>query len=105
VKYHEFLAKVHDRGEYANTEHAAQVRQVILAHRVSSCPTGEAKDLAAAPHPAVIACAPAVPAVAPAATAHWLLLRRPTRVEPTDHRARLRLTQGYRDSGARVATR
>ncbi|MFF3343127.1 DUF2267 domain-containing protein [Streptomyces flavidovirens] len=47
MRHDEFLARVRERGEYANQEEAAQVTKAVLdvlAHRITP---GEAKDLAA----------------------------------------------------------
>jgi uncharacterized protein (DUF2267 family) len=46
MRYDEFLARVRERGEYANQDEAAQVTMSVLqvlAHRITP---GEAKDLA-----------------------------------------------------------
>ncbi|WP_028813659.1 DUF2267 domain-containing protein [Streptomyces flavidovirens] len=47
MRHDEFLARVRERGEYANQEEAAQVTKAVLdvlAHRITP---GEVKDLAA----------------------------------------------------------
>lgn len=47
MKYDEFLAKVRDRGEYADNQEADQVSGIVLARLGERLATGEAKDVAA----------------------------------------------------------
>ena len=47
MDYEQFLAKVRDRGEYADPREAEQVSRIVLARLGERLPAGDAKDVAA----------------------------------------------------------